>query len=101
MEKVLGWEFTKDGWSTETPFEAAAGTIVMSMMTGHGDIRKVWNAANADETEDVKRSFNHLVKEKKYVAYRVKENGEAGERMRDFDATAGKILLIPPVAGGL
>jgi len=100
MEKVFGWEFKKDGWSTEVPFEASPQQITMSMMTGHGDIRKVWNAANRDEVDDAKRSFEHLVKEKRYLAFRVAENGEKSEQIREFDGQAGKMILVPPVAGG-
>lgn len=99
MDKVLGWEFTKDGWSPDIE-ERPPGYLMMSMMSGHGDIRKIWNAANPDEVEDAKRSFEHLVKEKRYLAFRVQEDGKKGEQVREFDGAAGKVLLIPPVAGG-
>jgi len=95
-----GFEFTKDGWSADVPFEFVPGQIVMSMMCGYGDIKKIWNAANADEVEDAKRSFDHLTKEKKYLAFRIKPDGTNGEQMREWDPSAGKVLLVPPVAGG-
>ena len=103
MEQPLGWEFKKEGWTPDLPdVEKAAfpGKIVMQMMTGYGDLKKVWNAANQDEVEDARRSFNHLVKEKKYAAFKVGENGEKAEQIREFDAEAGKMILVPPVRGG-
>lgn len=96
------WEFTKEGWDP-TPAEEVIpeGVLVMSMLTGHGDVRKIWNAANADEVEDARRTWNHLVKEKKYMAFRVNpEDNTKGEQIREFDPQAGKLILVPPVAGG-
>jgi hypothetical protein len=101
MDKPLGWEFTKEGWSTDLPFVATDSQILMSMMTGYGDLKKIWNAANQDEVEDARRSFNHLVKDKKYLAFRVNSDGSNGEQIREFDASAGKMVMVPPVAGGL
>jgi hypothetical protein len=100
MDKPLGWEFTKEGWSADLPFVATENQILISMMTGYGDLKKVWNAANQDEVEDAKRSFNHLVKDKKYLAFRVNADGSNGEQMREWDPTAGKMVLVPPIAGG-
>lgn len=101
MDKhTLGHEYTEQGWSPEVPFEDAPGMIVMSMLTGHGDLKKIWNAANADEVDDAKRSFEHMTKVKKYVAFRVKEDGTPGEQLREFDPTAGKMILVPAMAGG-
>ena len=101
MEKVLGWEFTKEGWTPELDFEAPApGQIMFSMMTGHGDLKKVWNAANQDEVEDAKRTWDHLVKEKGYMAFRVGDDGKQADQIREWTPSAGKMILVPPVAGG-
>jgi hypothetical protein len=102
MEKQpLGWELTKEGWSPDLDFEAPMpGMIAISTINGYGDLKKIWNAANADEVEDAKRTFNHLVKEKKYLAFRVNDEGKKGEQIREFNSEAGKMILIPPMAGG-
>ena len=100
MENALGAEYVKQGWSAELPFQSNENQILISMMTGYGDLKKIWNAANADEVEDDKRTFNHLVKEKKYMAFRVNADGTNGEQIREFDATAGKMILVPALAGG-
>jgi len=101
-EQTFGFEFTKQGWDTEIPFydPPIPGQLIMAMMTGHGDIKKVWNAANADEVEDARRSFNHLVKDKGYMAFKVNPDGSNGNQIREFDPTAGKLILVPAVAGG-
>jgi len=93
---------SKEGWEPANgDFLSDPGLIQIAVMSGAGDLRKVWNAANADEVEDARRSFNHLVKDKKYLAFRVNpENNNKGEQMREFDPDAGKMILIPPVAGG-
>lgn len=101
MNQPLGWEFTKEGWTPDIDFDTPAdGSIIMSMMTGYGDLKKVWNAANADEVEDARRSFNHLVKDKKYLAFKVGDDGKKAEQIRSFDPEAGKMIMVPPVAGG-
>ena len=103
MEQPLGWEFTKEGWSPDPDKWSNViedGKIIISMMSQYGDLKKVWNAANQDEVEDARRSFDHLVKEKKYAAFRVGTNGEKDEQIREFDPSAGKMILVPPLAGG-
>ena len=96
------WTFDKSGWEAgHRDEEPAPGIIAFHMMTGAGDIRKIWNAANETEIEDAKRSFDHLVKEKRYLAFRVNpDDNTKGEQMREFDGKAGKMILVPPVAGG-
>jgi len=98
------WTFTKDGWDP-SPLDAdeaiPAGSLVIAMMTGHGDVRKIWNAANADEVEDAKRTWEHLVGEKGYMAFLVNpEDNTKGDQIREFDPNAGKIILVPPMRGG-
>lgn len=104
METPQDWKFDKDSWTPTTEdmnANAEAGVIVMQMMTGHGDVRKIWNAANSDEVEDARRSFNHLVKDKKYAAFRVNpDTNEKAEQIREFDPEAGKMILVPPMRGG-
>jgi len=96
------WQFTKEGWDPTPPDEVLPeGALMISMLTGHGDVRKIWNSANADEVEDAKRTWEHLVKDKKYMAFRVNpDDNTKGEQIREFDPSAGKMILVPPVRGG-
>jgi len=98
--ETLGTDLTKDGWSPDLPDQPEPGQIMISVLSGYGDIKKVWNAANRDEVEDARRSFDDLVKKKKYLAFKVTDSGDKGEQIREFNPEAGKMILVPPVAGG-
>lgn len=100
MDQPLGWEYTKEGWSTDLPFESIPGHLIMAVMTGHGDLKQVWNTANADEVEAAKAVFDKMVGEKRYLCFRVGDDGKPGEQIDEFDADAGKMILVPQVAGG-
>lgn len=98
--ETLGTDLVKQGWSADLPDSPEPGQIMISVLSGYGDIKKVWNAANTDEVEDARQSFNRMVKEKKYLAFKVTAAGDKGEQIREFDPAAGKMILVPPVAGG-
>jgi hypothetical protein len=72
----------------------------MRVMGGHGDTKVIWNPENRDESKAAERQFKDLVKKKKFAAFLVKKDGEQGERVREFDPQAGKLILVPPMAGG-
>jgi len=72
----------------------------MSVMGKEGDTKVIWNAENADEVENARRTFNDL-RRKGFTAYSVR--GEKGERDRvitEFDPGAERIIMVPRVAGG-
>jgi hypothetical protein len=95
------WEFSKEGWDHGGEWQPGLNLLEIRVLNGSGDLRKIWNAANADEVEDARRSFEHLVKGKKYLAFRVNpEDNSKGDQIREFDPDAGKMILVPPVAGG-
>lgn len=73
---------------------------MMSELNESGDTRILWDEENEDEVAAAKAMFDDLVKKKKYAAFHVKKNGDAGERMSAFDASAEKIILVKPLAGG-
>lgn len=98
--ETLGSDLRKQGWSPLLPEMPEPGQLMISVLSGYGDLKKVWNAANRDEVEDARRSFNNLVKEKKYLAFKVTDSGDKGEQIREFDPEAGKMILVPPVRGG-
>ncbi len=71
----------------------------MRVMDRKGDVRVMWDPARPDEVAAAKKSFDEA-KRKGMLAYKVKTKGGKGEVIRDFDATAGKIILAPPMQGG-
>lgn len=64
-----------------------------------GDTRTLWNPENQAEVDAAKETFTRL-KKKGYLAYSVDESGERGEVIREFDPTAGRIIMAPQLVGG-
>lgn len=71
----------------------------MTVIDKTGDTKTVWDPANEDEVAVARASFNSL-RNKGYLAYRVKEKGAKGSAITEFDPEAGSIILSPPMAGG-
>jgi len=76
------------------------GAHVMKVMGGTGDTKHIWNPANSDEVDAVETLFCELVEDKKYLAYKVDENGEKAEVIRKFDPNIGAMILSPQLVGG-
>lgn len=64
-----------------------------------GDTRITWDPENEVEVKEVRKTFKRL-KDKGYLAYSVKEDGERKEVVHEFDPSAEKIILAPPMQGG-
>ena len=69
------------------------------VMDRTGDTRTIFDPNNPVEVEAARETFKTL-KKKGYIAYSVKKDGDKGEVMDEFDATAGKSILAPPMRGG-
>lgn len=70
------------------------------MFPDKGDVKAEWDSDVATEVEAARATFNKLVTEKKYAAFKLKGSGAKGEQIRAFDPEAEKIVMIPPMAGG-
>lgn len=71
------------------------------VMGKEGDSKLIWDANNPEEVENARRQFNFLVGEKKFAAFHVEgDKGDKGQQMRTFDPKAGRIIFVPPLAGG-
>ena len=75
------------------------GKCELAIMSHKGDTKVVWDPSNEDETAAAKAQFDTLVG-KGFSAFKVQGKGEKGDMIREFDPTAGKIILIPALAGG-
>lgn len=75
------------------------GTGELCVMDHTGDTKLMWDRTRPDEVEAAKDTFTKLRK-KGYVAYSVRGDGSTGSVITEFDATAEKIILAPPVVGG-
>jgi hypothetical protein len=71
----------------------------MSVLNSSGDTKVIWDPKNEDETEVAEEQFDALTK-KGFTAFKVDKKGDAAGKMTKFDPNAGKIILVPQIAGG-
>ncbi len=69
------------------------------VMDHTGDTKTIWNPDVPDEVAAARATFDSL-RAKRYLAYTVKGDGEKGVAINEFDPSAGKIIMSPPMAGG-
>lgn len=73
----------------------------ISKLDDSGDFRQEWSKDNPAEVEAAREVFERFVKgEKKYVAYKTREDGSEGEVIREFDPEAERITLRPQMMAG-
>ncbi len=72
----------------------------MAVLDRTGDTKIIWSKDSPDEVANAKRTFDDLRK-KGYAAFTVKgKDGEKGEQIREFDAQAERMILVPQMVGG-
>lgn len=64
-----------------------------------GDTKIIWDADNEDEVGAAQDTFTKLIK-RGFKAFSVKRDGGQGREVKEFDATAEKLIMIPQMAGG-
>ena len=69
------------------------------VMDETGDTRLQWHVDNRDEMLAAKARYAEL-KQKGYAAYSVDKSGRQGALLHDFDETAERIIMVPPMVGG-
>lgn len=74
-------------------------TSTLHVMDRTGDTRIEWDPSRPDEVEMARKAFK-VAKDKKYLTYRVRHDGTAGELIREFDPTAERIIAAPQTVGG-
>ena len=82
--------------------DVSSGRNVMAYMTPEdGDVEVSWATGNADEIATARETFDKL-RGKGYLAYRTTGTGSRKQRdqIREFDPAAGRIVMVPPLAGG-
>ncbi len=81
-----------------TTTELTGCLIIPTWDKGHAQVN--WNKHDPKDVEVARQAF---MKQKAlgYAAYRVDpKSGDKGEVLKEFDANAEKIILVPPFAGG-
>lgn len=64
-----------------------------------GDFKCTWDPENVSEVSHARATFEKF-KNQGMAAFRVDDEGEQAELMRDFDPKARAMIMAPPVAGG-
>jgi hypothetical protein len=64
-----------------------------------GDIKTIWDPENEQEVEIARKQFDRLTKDG-FSIFRVNAIGKAGEKMREFDPRAEKLIAVPRIVGG-
>lgn len=80
--------------------DVPAHKFAMAVLGQNGDTKHIWDPEKPAEVEAAKAVFDSLRK-KGYMAFHVKgKQGEQGDQMREFDPAAGRLILVPQMAGG-
>ncbi len=76
------------------------GRCCMAIMGKVGDSKYMWSPHNREECEIAENVFNEY-RRRGYLAFQVVgKDGDKGEQMTEFDPNAGRIIFVPPMAGG-
>lgn len=71
----------------------------LAIMGKEGDTKTMWNPDNPDEVTVAQETFARW-KAKGFAMYKTNAAGDKGEQIREFDASYGKIIAVPPMRGG-
>ena len=71
----------------------------MRILATTGDNKIMWSPDNEDEVEAAETMFDELIS-KGFTAYSVKKDGDKGRKVTTFKSSAGRLILVPPIAGG-
>lgn len=77
------------------------GFGALAVMGLDGDTKHIWDKSKPIEVEAARALFNTLVKDKKYIAFRVELDGTKGEGpIKEFDPNEERYIFSPPLQGG-
>lgn len=72
----------------------------MATLGREGHTEVTWDPEDEVETQHARQTFMDMVGTRRFLAFRADEGGGTPTQIRDFDPTAEKILLTPPMVGG-
>lgn len=76
------------------------GQSLIAILDDTGDTKIIWDRNNPTEAAIASEAFR-TAKAKGFMAYRVTgKDGAKGEVLAEFDSTAERIILTPPMRGG-
>lgn len=73
---------------------------VIELLDHSGDTKIMWDTNNPSEVEVAKAAFEAHAK-KGGLAYKAEgKEGDKGEKVKKFDSTLGRLILVPQLVGG-
>lgn len=96
MEMVfLGFKPHLQELFTELGVKEQAGDNVKG-----GDHTITWNMQDRLQVNEARKTFQKMVQEKGYLAFKESASGQKGSRITEFDPDAERVLFVKPLAGG-
>lgn len=89
-----------DGEKTKRIIEVPEGKNLWRVIDRTGDTKHLWDPKNEEDIKEMKAIFKRLVRYGRHKAFYITKDNKAGNEMKEFDETAGMVLIMPPVAGG-
>ena len=80
--------------------EMKSNAHYMHKLDESGDSQIGWDPENDDEVEAAKKMFKANMEIEGVRAYEVGKDGKADKEIKRFNPNAGKIILVPQIAGG-
>lgn len=74
-------------------------TCEMSILDASGDTKVIWDSQRPDEVDAARATFDAL-RAKGYSAFEVRDDGEPGGRLDEFDKVSGRLIMVPSLQGG-
>jgi hypothetical protein len=98
-------ELTRDAQDLEIydpadvlPGVGKTGALIVPDATGHAKYE--WDKEDPADVEEMRKIFNQK-KALGFSAYRIDpKTGDKGSIIKEFDPTAERVILVPPMAGG-
>lgn len=82
-------------------YDSGAFTGVLEIMDSSGDTKVLWDVDNEAEVAETRRIFDSMIAESGMLAYKTEsKNTSDGEVIKEFDATAERVVLSPQLVGG-
>ncbi len=72
----------------------------MKILSRIGDTKYQWDSDNDVEVSAAREVFEKRVKKENWAAFRESRIGTKGDRIKEFDPEAQRIILVPPISGG-
>ena len=72
---------------------------VLRILGPSGDTRVTWDASDLDQTDEVRRRFDEIIREG-YLVFELDRESKEGRQVRTFDPQARELRAFRPLAGG-